>query len=228
MIDEIELPKGRRLLVVRDDLHPGGTKARVIPSMLEPGREYCYATPAFGCAQIALALSAKERGARATIFCAKRKEPHARTQRAIEAGARLIEVPNGYMTVVAARARAYCAQSGAELLPFGLDCRAMQEGIAELARALKLKPLEVWSCAGSGTLSRALQSAWPEARFRAVSIGARANTGRAVQLKAPEKFEQSAQEAPPFPSCSNYDAKAWRFILQHARDGALFWNVAAD
>jgi hypothetical protein len=44
---------------------------------------------------------------------------------------------------------------------------------------------------------------------------------------APEKFEQDAKVKPPFPSCSNYDAKAWRFIQEYARPGALFWNVAA-
>ena len=30
-----------------------------------------------------------------------------------------------------------------------------------------------------------------------------------------------------FPSCGNYDAKAWRFITAQASPGALFWNVAA-
>jgi hypothetical protein len=45
--------------------------------------------------------------------------------------------------------------------------------------------------------------------------------------RAPERFEDEALEPPPFPSCSNYDAKAWRFIRRHAEAGALFWNVAA-
>jgi len=46
-------------------------------------------------------------------------------------------------------------------------------------------------------------------------------------MKAPEKFEQDARLRPPFPSCSNFDAKAWRFVRQRAAPGALFWNVAA-
>ena len=34
------------------------------------------------------------------------------------------------------------------------------------------------------------------------------------------------RDDPPFPSCSNYDATAWRFVKAYARQGALFWNVA--
>jgi hypothetical protein len=75
-------------------------------------------------------------------------------------------------------------------------------------------------------LLRALQTAWPAARFYGVRIGGAAVTGRAQVYTAPEKFEQSARLPPPFPSCSNYDAKAWQFMKQHARPGALFWNVA--
>jgi len=58
-------------------------------------------------------------------------------------------------------------------------------------------------------------------------IGAAPDAGGAVVLQAPEKFEDAAKDPPPFPSCLNYDAKAWRFVRQRAKPGALFWNVAA-
>jgi hypothetical protein len=80
--------------------------------------------------------------------------------------------------------------------------------------------------AGSGTLTRALQAAWPGARFHAVRVGKPPDVGRARLYEAPEPFERDASLPPPFPSCSNYDAKAWRFLAEHARPGALFWNVA--
>jgi hypothetical protein len=76
-------------------------------------------------------------------------------------------------------------------------------------------------------LSRALQLAWPEAEFIAVQIGKKPDVGRARLLVAPERYEQDAQRPPPFASCSNYDAKAWRFIEQEGKPGDLFWNVAA-
>jgi hypothetical protein len=81
--------------------------------------------------------------------------------------------------------------------------------------------------AGSGALSRALQEAWPSAAHRAVRIGFPPDPGEALLLEAPEPFDQPAELPPPFPSCANYDAKAWRFLAEQAAPGALFWNVAA-
>lgn len=216
------------VVVVRDDLLEGGTKVRAIPALFEAGTtEYVYASPVYGYAQIALAIAARAHGKKAVIFCAKRKAKHARTLKAESFGAIVHEVPCGYLSVVKARAREYAEWNGC-LLPFGLDDDRMIEGIANAARSISmLKPTEVWSVAGSGVLTRSLQKAWPSASFHAVRIGAEGNIGNAALHVAPEKFEQDAQQPPPFPSCGNYDAKAWRFVKQHARPGALFWNVAA-
>ena len=69
--------------------------------------------------------------------------------------------------------------------------------------------------------------AWPEAKFQVVQVGAVPDVPGAVVHKAPERFKQEARLKPPFPSCSNYDAKAWQFVRLFAKPGALFWNVAA-
>lgn len=219
------------LLIVRDDLIPGGTKARVLPALLAPGREYVYASSAYGYAQVALAYACRAVGARAHIFTAQRRAWHPRTLEAIAAGAAVTPVPYGYLSNVTAKARAYAVERAAVLLPFGFDSEPFREALTALALALALPleqpPVEVWSVAGSGTLTRALQAAWPGALAHAVLIGSEADTGRAVVHRAPERFEADARERPPFPSCSNYDAKAWRFVSRHASPGALFWNVAA-
>lgn len=216
-----------QILVVRDDLVAGGTKVRALPQILDAkAREFVYASPTAGYAQVALAVVARQLGKRATVFCAARKTLHPRTAEAQAAGARIVQVPVGYMTVVRARAREYCAVSGATLLPFGFDTPAFLEALADVARGLPVTPSEVWSVAGSGVLTRALQQAWPSARFYAVRIGAEPDAGAAHLYKAPEAFEQPARHPPPFASCANYDAKAWRFIRAHASPGALFWNVA--
>jgi len=213
-------------LVVRDDLLAGGTKARVLSVLFGAAAEYVYASPVYGFAQIALAHVARQHGKRATIFCARRAVRHPRTLAAAAAGAEIVEIPAGYLNVVQARARAYCKLTGAELLPHGLDTPALISALAAVARGLPVKPREVWAVAGSGVLLRALQEAWPAAQFFGVRIGGTPDVGRARLYVAPEKFEQAARTLPPFPSCSNYDAKAWQFIRQHARPGALFWNVA--
>ena len=215
------------VIVVRDDLIPGGTKARVLPAIMNGAAEYVYASPVCGYAQVALAIVARHMGKRATVFCAARKTRHRLTNEADRNGARIVEVPVGYMTVVRKRAQDYCHETGAELLPFGLDSPAFITALADVALALPIKPTEVWAVAGSGVLIRALQGAWPTAAFHAVRIGSKPDAGRAQVIEAPEKFENDARMPPPFPSCTNYDAKAWRFVRERAQPGALFWNVAA-
>lgn len=215
-------------LVVRDDMLPGGTKQRVLPRFLDGAySEFVYATPAYGYAQIALAHACASMGKRATVFVAKRNQLHARTMEAKHAGARIVQVPHGYLSNVQSKARAYAEAAGAYLLPWGLDFPEFRAALADVARGLGIEPGEVWCAAGSGTLTRALQHAWPAARHHAVMVGAEPNAGRATVHAAPEKFEQDAKEPPPFPSCSNYDAKVWQFFKRRAGPGALLWNVAA-
>lgn len=216
-----------KVLVVRDDLVLGGTKARVLHRLFEVGKqEYVYASPVQGYAQVALAYCCRAAGKQATVFCAARREHHPRTEEALLAGAKVVEVSPGYLSVVRARACEYCDRTGAVLLPFGLDVPVVVDAIANVARGLGIAPTEVWTVAGSGVLTRALQKAWPDAAFNAVRIGAEPDAGRARVWVAPEKYEHDARHLPPFPSCTNYDAKLWQFVLRYASPGALVWNVA--
>lgn len=218
------------VLVVRDDLLPGGTKMRALLPLMQAqaAAEFVYASPAQGYAQVALAHCARLLGRRATVFTAARKVPHPLTVAAVDAGAVVVPVPCGYLSVLQARARAYAAERGAHLVPFGADDAASLGAIAEVATATGLEPAEVWSVAGSGVLTRALQRAWPRARFVAVVVGREGcDTGRARRIVHPLPFERAAKVLPPFPSAVGYDAKAWEYIRAEAGPGALFWNVGA-
>lgn len=236
-MQELLLERRGDLLVVRDDLMPGGTKARVLSVLFDPEHgEYVYPSPVQGYAQVALAHCAAKAGVLAHIFCAHRAQKHPRTLEAEAAGAVISEIKPGYLTQVRKVAADYCAHRtdllgsapAAKLLPFGLDDPRFIAALADVARSLKIEtPTEVWSVAGSGVLTRALQQAWPDCpRFFAVQVGHKPDVGRANLFKAEERFEDDARFPPPFPSCSNYDAKAWEFVRKHARPGALFWNVA--
>ena len=102
------------------------------------------------------------------------------------------------------------------------------QAITGAAVATGLQPAEVWSVAGSGVLTRALQRAWPQARFVAVVVGREGcDTGRARRIVHPLPFERPARVLPPFPSAMGYDAKAWEYLRAEAGPGALFWNVGA-
>ena len=226
-MNEFRIDTVGSVLVLRDDLYPGGTKARVLPRMLAVGTEYVYASPAYGYAQIALAHAARAVGALATVFVAKRATMHPRTEEARRAGAKVVQVPTGYLSNVQSKARGYCELTGATFMPFGFDSEDFLAALEGVVREAPAHPPEVWSVAGSGVLSRAMQRVWTDVPFHAVQIGQPPNVAAARLWLSPLPFERDATEPPPFPSCSNYDAKAWAFILRHAAPGALFWNVAA-
>lgn len=219
-----------RIGVVRDDLFPGGTKARFIPAMFADAEEIVYASPAQGGAQFALAFIARELGKRATIFVAARRVPHPRQIEAKCLGAKVVLVSNGRLNVVQARARQYAEETGAKLAPFGFDVPGAIDVIADAARSLEENPDEVWCSAGSGTLCRSLKRAWPDAHHVAIAVGrdiAPETVGGADVIRYPRPFEDHARLHPPFPSDPHYDAKAWEIATIHARKGArvLFWNV---
>lgn len=212
--------------VVRDDFIQGGTKRRFIDDYIAGANanEFVYASPAYGGAQIALAHACREAGKRAVIFVAKRNELHARTKEAQGAGADIMEIPYGYLSNVQSKARLYCQQTGAHLLPFGFDTPEASKAIADTARSIGDVFDEVWCVAGSGVLARALQASGIGIKYFTVSVGGDADVGIATNIKHPLKFEQNARIKPPFPSCSNYDAKVWEYV--RGRTGKiLLWNV---
>jgi hypothetical protein len=220
----------RDITVVRDDLFPGGTKARFIGRLFEGEREAVYASPPEGGAQTALAFTARAMGRRATIFVAQRATPHPRTLEAARLGAKVVPVSPGYLTVVQSRAREYCRNTGAFLIPFGADCPEAVEIIASAARMTGQQPDEVWCAAGSGVLARGLALAWPKARRHVVQIGRELSpkdvAGATIHVH-PRKFGERAMTAAPFPADPHYDAKAWEFCMAKRGSGqVLFWNVA--
>lgn len=215
--------------VIRDDLFLGGTKARFLPVLFDNADEVVYASPCEGGAQTALAHTAAKLNKRATIFIAKRKQPHDRALEAKRVGAKVMQVPHGYLNVVQARAREYCHRTGAKLAPFGVD---LPEAIATIAAAAKLtglEPDEVWCASGSGVLARSLAIAWPNALRHVVQVGreltAKDVAGATIH-KAALPFSKAIKGQPPFPSCPHYDAKAWQICkAQHGTGLVVFWNV---
>lgn len=217
------------ILVVRDDLFPGGTKARFLPILFEDADEVVYASPAEGGAQTALAHTAAKLGKRATIFVAKRSKPHARALEAKRVGAKIMQVPFGYLNVVQARAREYCQRTGASLAPFGVNLPEAIDTIANAAKATGITPDEVWCASGSGVLARSLAKAWPKARRHVVEVGrelSSADVLGATIHKAGMPFSKAILAKPPFPSDPHYDAKAWFKCRSLSKGGVvLFWNV---
>lgn len=211
--------------VVRDDLLPGGTKSRYLIHLFEHYDEIVYATPAFGGAQLALAYCAQLTGKRAALFVAKRATPHPRTLQARRYGAAVYQVTPGYLATVQARAKRYAADTGAYYLPFGADTSQAIADIAEAAATIGNSYDQVWCAAGSGTLCRGLQNGIQAKEFHAVQVGKPPQVGTAILHQSGLPFEKELTYAAPFPSCPNYDRKAYALCRKHARGRVLFWNV---
>lgn len=222
--------------VLREDLLPGGSKMRFLPFLLGDARELVFGGPFCGHAPLALSIIGEAFGRRVTLFYAQRKVLHPKQAAALSHGARIIPVNPGYMTNVQAKARAYCALTGAKFLPLGFDLPEAEapflDYIATVRRRVGDLP-EVWCATGSGMLARCLARGFPNSRIHAVPVGLASRHeaqefGANVTFHPTElKFEQEIKARPPFPSCPNYDAKAWA-VFQAQRSGApaLFWNVA--
>jgi|SRR6185312_9059228 len=224
--------------VVREDLLVGGTKRRFVDDYVKHfaakgAREFVYATTVYGGAQIALAHACRAVGVQATVFGAERKVLHARSQEAVDAGAKFISVPMGFLTNVQAKARAYCQTTGAHLMPFGFDSPAALAAIANAATRVRQNcgRFDVAVCAvGSGVLIRALQQAQLARSYVGVLVGrdhASADNAELIRHKLQFGSDAPRAERPPFPSCSNYDAKAWKTArdLRAKFSRVVFWNV---
>lgn len=222
------------LYVVRDDLLAGGTKSRMIYNLVASGdnKEWVYASPAQGYAQVALALCCAMCGKKAIIYLAKSAEMHPLTKAAWAAGAEIRMVPMGFLSNVTAKAIRYVQQHPrASLVPFGADHADVVNSLGKTVQALPIEvPKNVWSICSTGTLSRGLQSGWKKSKFYGVMVGhvpTEAQRGRCTVYIAPELYHQPAKVRPPFPSALCYDAKLWRFVDEWAKKGDVVWNVGA-
>lgn len=220
--------------MLRDDLLPGGTKSVLLPFMVTPEfNEYVYASPVYGGFQIALSLYCKAHNKKATIFCAKRAELHPNTIKCIEAGANVVQVPHGYLSVVEKAAREYCELTGAKKLKFGAKSEENIDLIAERMRQvtkhLGVEPVEIWCAVGSGTLIEGIIRGTDEAIINGVCVGAEYENGneRVKLYKYHKKFEEKSGFYSEFPSMANYDLKAWEYCNRFGKQipATLFWNV---
>lgn len=226
--------------VLRDDLLSGGTKSVLLKNILDTTyNEFVYPSPVYGAAQIALSSYCKSIGKQATIFCAQRKKLHPNTQRCLDLGAKVVEIPYGYLHVVQYHAKNYCEENGAYLLPFGFDTEESKNLIAnrtkEIISQLGYEPDEIWCALGSGVLMEGIIRGTTTSKIKAVQVGKEYNIGirqfeegfnRLEIFKHKLPFEKSTKFKSDFPSTPNYDLKAWEMCNQNRGDGkVLFWNV---
>ena len=232
--------------VVRDDLLDVGSKARAGDFLIGHSKEnkdveeWVYgSSPATGYAQISLPYICNRYGKKAILFMAARsmERLHEYQKRGLDLGGIYHWIPDGMMAVTQKRAKDYVAENPEKrrLLPMGLEHPTSIGCLIKVARSLPIKPREIWSVGSSGTLSRSLQYAFPDAVVHVVSTGhtmSDREIGRAIFHKSPYKFDKPVkkEDAPPFPSAPTYDAKVWRPMIDYHKttprlEPCLVWNV---
>jgi len=233
-------------MVVRDDLLGYGSKARFVDFLVQsiPQKEIVFGScPATGYAQISLPVVAKRYGKSVHLFMAKRDmtKLHPFQKEGMKLGSIYHFIDNGMLNVTKARAREYTETDPTNrfVLPIGLEHPTVLDSIVKVCHEqIPFAPDDVWSVGSSGTLSRGLQKAWPNARVHVVSVGhtmSHQEIGTAIFHRSPYKFDRSVkkEELPPFNSAITYDAKGWHPMVQwyktHPKpEKVLFWNVAGN
>lgn len=203
----------------RDDKIAGGTKRRALDLLVPniPDHTLSYAGTIFGHGALALAHACEQSGKQARLYLSCNDINHpiiARIRKTNAVIERCEPLPVEQL---------YNEITDGFVFPLGFDSPDFREAMLLALRQINLPPHpEIWCCAVSGTLARALRIAYPGTRIRTVSV-VKSTPG---DFHAPEKYHKPAEVPPPYPSCPYTDAKVWRFALEHALPGAVIWNTA--
>lgn len=249
LIEEYPMPQGFWVNVIRDDVLPGGTKQRALYKLIEghSEKEFIYAGPATGYAQIAVAYCCQQLGRRAVLFLQSpggKETPLSRKAKSYDGRVTIRAVKLADIQEIA---KEYARKHPeAFLLPLGLDSAEFSRLLLEqLTEAIPkdVVPRRLWIAVGSGTLLRVLAKRWPTTTFMPVRVGLNmwedqydpevwdriGGRTRIDTLTAPQRFFEPVQWKllPPYPSIASYDAKIWQMLLKYGEEGDYVWNVGA-
>lgn len=217
--------------VVRDDMIVG-TKTRagdLLASKINH-ETIVYSQPRVGLAGVSLMDVAKHHDKKVVLFMPSCKRISENQACCIERGAipifeRIAAMPN-----LNKKAAEWASKNDAFFVPLGLKHELATAGIVHAASKVD-PPDEVYVAISTGVLSRALQIAWPKAKFTCVAVARNlkdGELGRAEVISEPADFHTEEKELPPFPTVKTYDAKVWKYIPKNSGRNVLMWNVGTD
>jgi len=219
---------------VRDDLIVG-TKVRGGDCLLSGVNHgtIVYVQPRTGLAGVSILDVAKRYNKKVKLFMPSSGRISLHQACCIEQGAevefhRIAAMPN--LNAIAQKWA--MEQDDAFFVPLGLKHEKVTAGIIKAASQIEA-PDEVYVAISTGVLSRALQIAWPNAKFHSVAVARNLKAGelgRAEVISEPLAFTQSEYKdnLPPFPCIDTYDGKVWKYIPKNTGRNILFWNVGKE
>lgn len=221
MSQPFQITKLNQFNILRDDIIAGGTKRRGLEILLKDvsSVKISYAGTTMGHGALALAHACQNAGKIAEIFLCG-QEDDIIVQKIKQTNAIVhLEAP---MPIDRLYALAKQECTGVIFSP-GFNMPEFEKAAVIAFKNLDVVPYsEIWTCSVTGTLTRALKTAFPDKIFRTVSV-VKSGPG---DFMAPEKYHQVAKAPPTYPSCPYTDAKVWQFAETHGKDDALIWNTA--
>lgn len=221
--------------VVRDDLIVG-TKTRA-GDLLAHNIEQdtiVYCQPRTGLAGVSLLNVAKKRNKKVVLFMPASKRVSHHQACCIEQGAEPIFKRIAAMPNLNRAAKQYAMDNGFAFVPLGLKHEFATAGIVHAACKIK-EPEDVYVAVSTGVLCRALQIAWPNAKFHLVAVARNLKQGEAGSgvvevISEPLEFQshEKKENLPPFPTVPSYDGKVWKYVPKNTGKNVLMWNVGTD
>jgi len=219
--------------VVRDDLLVG-SKVRGGDCLISNIKEktLVYVQPRTGLAGVSLLDVASRHNKKVRLFMPSSKRISHHQACCIERGAdyefhRIAAMPN--LNAIAKKLAD--EQDDAYFIPLGLKHELVTAGFVKTACQIP-EPEEVWTVISTGVLHRALQIAWPNAKFHCVAVSRNMKQGEIGHdsiISHPLPFTTPIKEdLPPFPSVATYDSKCWKYIPKNTGRDILFWNVGQN
>lgn len=227
----IKLHEGVR--VVRDDLIVG-SKVRGGDLLVSQIKEntLVYVQPRTGLAGVSILDVAKRYGKKVKLFMPSSKRISEHQACCIERGAEYEFHRIAAMPVLNGIAKKWADKhDDACFVPLGLKHELVTAGFVKVASKIP-EPEEVWTVISTGVLHRALQIAWPNAKFHCVAVSRNMKKGEIGHeriISHPLPFTTAIKEdLTPFPSVNTYDGKAWKYIPKNTGKDILFWNVGTE
>lgn len=239
--------RGAEIIVARDDYLTGGTKERALWDYLGglTQKEYVYASPFSGYAQIALAHVSAQMGRSCVIIAEtdpKTGQLHEYSRRARAHGASVF--PSRNLTEAEEIAgRLASSRPRMIKIPLGFDVPEFRESMAlvlsreweTIGRRLPGGVRRLWIPVGSGTLASSFLNFLPrEIEIKALNVRVLSKDDQRIQRlknvvdlrEAGMPFHERAELLPEIPSNLYYDAKLWAHIDEEGQSGDVWWNVA--
>jgi hypothetical protein len=219
--------------VVRDDLIVGTkTRAGDLLAAKLNSDTIVYCQPRTGLAGVSIMDVARHHEKKVVLFMPSSKKVSLHQACCIEQGCtpifeRIAAMPNLNMM-----AKNWAMERKYSFVPLGLKHELATAGIIYAASKIP-EPDEVWVAISTGVLSRALQIAWPNAKFNCVAVARNlkeGELGRANVISEPLEFQtpEKKENLPPFPTIATYDGKVWKYIPKNTGKNVLMWNVGTD